>query len=171
MPARPGGHGARWCAAFADMRQSLELVLAGRYRHVLTDRRAFPGRDVFPGLGSEHFSIGERILQRYPVVDEARIIAAEHAAAHVLERAHRLSERPSPITMARIIMVPLLVLAQIALVASLVFRIGVLRMLGLEVVGENGLPASRLRFFARTLLTWSPVLLLAWSETSGSKGL
>ena len=34
-------------------------------------------------------------------------------------------------------------------------------MLGLEVVGENGLPASRLRFFARTLLTWSPVLLLA----------
>lgn len=34
-------------------------------------------------------------------------------------------------------------------------------MVGLEVVGENGLAASRLRFFARTLLTWTPVLLLA----------
>ena len=143
-----------------DMGQSLELVLAGRYRHVLTDRSAFPGRDVFPGLGHQHFLIGERILQRYPVVDEARIIAAEHAAAPVLERAHRLPERPSPISMVRTIRVQLLVLAQIALVASLVFRGGVLRMLGLEVVGENGLPASRLRFFARTLLTWSPVLLL-----------
>ena len=153
---------ARGSAALSpDTRQSLELVLAGRYRHVLTDRSAFRGQDVFPGLGREHFSIGERILQRYPVVDEARIVAAEHAAAHVLERAHRPPERPSPISMVRIIMVPLLVLAQIALVASLVFRGGVLRMLGLEVVGENGLPASRPRFFARTLLTWSPVLLLA----------
>ena len=116
---------------------------------------------MFPGLDHEHFSIGERILQRYPVVDEAQIIAAEHAAAPVLERARRLPERPSPISVARIIRDPLLVLAQIALVASLVFRVGVLRMVGLEVVGENGLAASRLRFFARTLLTWSPVLLLA----------
>ena len=43
-------------------------------------------------------------------------------------------------------------------------------MLGLEVVGENGLPASRLRFFARTLLTWSPVLLLAWVRNEWNQG-
>ena len=61
--------------------------------------------------------------------------------------------------------------AAVALADAVVCRGGVMRLLGLELVTTDGRPASRRRVFARTALTWAPVLLLAliaiWGIASG----
>jgi hypothetical protein len=51
--------------------------------------------------------------------------------------------------------------ATVALVGAVVFRGGVMRILGLELVTTEGRLASRWRVLARTALAWAPVLLLA----------
>jgi len=50
--------------------------------------------------------------------------------------------------------------AILAVIANVVFRRGLIQMMGLELVTADGRPASRLRMLARTAITWSPVLMV-----------
>ena len=62
------------------------------------------------------------------------------------------------------LMTLLFVLTQVALVAhvnALVFRGGVIRVLGLEFVTADGTRASRVRVLARTAATWVPLMIVA----------
>lgn len=62
--------------------------------------------------------------------------------------------------------------ATVAVVDAVVFRGGVMRILGLKLVTPDGRLASPWRVLARTALAWAPVLLLAlitiWGSSIGS---
>lgn len=61
------------------------------------------------------------------------------------------------------IMTLLLALMQVAIIAhvnALVFRGGVIRMLGLELVTADGKRASRFRVLVRTAATWVPLMIV-----------
>ena len=60
----------------------------------------------------------------------------------------------------------LLYVAYCALVNALVFRGGMIRLLGLEFVTADGRRASRLRVLSRTAAAWAPVLIVAAAATS-----
>lgn len=55
----------------------------------------------------------------------------------------------------------LFVVAATSLASAIVWRGGVMRLLGLELVTTAGRPASRGRVFVRTAVTWSPLLFPA----------
>ena len=141
-----------------DERESIERVLATRYRDVMSDGRLFAPQNMSDlSLHDFHRAIASDVLRRHPLpVPDAQVQFSPRTTA-VIRRATG-QETPRPL-IAQAFQLYLAV-AMLAVIANLAFRRGLIRMMGLELVTADGRPASRLRVLARTAITWSPVLLV-----------
>jgi uncharacterized RDD family membrane protein YckC len=142
--------------------EAIEGALASRYRHVLTDPRLFSEYEfAFRYMRSRI----QRVLSRQPTEAEGRR-ASEHSFVQMMmkdpasaksgRRALRLAGKAAIVMFGR----TLSFVALFAVVAALVFRGGLIRAMGLELVTANGRPASRVRVLARTVIAWAPIIVL-----------
>jgi hypothetical protein len=142
-------------------RETIEVALAGRYRHVLMDRRMYTQEYWFAGrVSAEQI---ERVLRRQATEAEGRR-ASEQAVfqAIVKDADDETLDLPPPLSMAvESLAIGLGIVAGLALVSGLAFRGGLMRAMGLELVTTNGQPASRLRVVGRTALAWAPLIVVA----------
>jgi tRNA A-37 threonylcarbamoyl transferase component Bud32 len=144
---------------------ALEVALASRYRHVLTDPRLSLPDYQFVGLWARVQV--ERVLRRQPTETQTRR-AFEHPFVRSTEDtvAQAGLGLPPAGSLPRlgfaVFVVTLEIVALFALVAALSFRGGLLRALGMEIVTPDGRPASRVRAAARTLLAWAPLIVLGF---------
>jgi eukaryotic-like serine/threonine-protein kinase len=165
-----------WQLALADRkfltlaveeRESIELVLATRYRDVMSDGRLFTPRNMsLLNLQEFHRAIASDLLRRYPLPlpDTQAHFGARTAA--VIRRANG-QETPRPLVAQAFQFY--LAVAVLALVANLTLRRGLIRIMGLELVTADGRPASRLRVLARTAMTWTPVLVVPFVMRFGAR--
>lgn len=76
-------------------------------------------------------------------------------------RSHKFKAQPWEIGIVNVAAVLFLVVAVPSIIASLLFRTGLLLwLLGLAIVDDQGRPVSRLRMLLRTIIIWSSVLVL-----------
>ena len=151
-----------------DERESIERVLATRYRDVMSDGRLFTPRNMSDlNLHDFHRAIASDVLRRYPLpVPDAPVQFSARTTA-VIRRANG-QEAPRPFVAQAFQLY--LAVAVLALVANLAFRRGLIRMMGLELVTADGRSASRLRVLVRTAITWSPVLVVPFADAVRHRG-
>ena len=150
-----------WVKLSVEEHESIERALATRYRDVVSDGRLFtPGEMYYLRLHDYHRAIANDVLRRYPQALADPSHHVDGRAANIIQRATG-PDPPRPLLIGAFYMY--LWVAILALVANVVFRRGLIRMMGLELVTADGRSASRLRVMARTALTWSPVLLVSFA--------
>jgi serine/threonine protein kinase len=153
----------RWLAMSSDDRTALEVALATRYREVLADGRLFaPPAADYLRLGDEHRAIALDALRRHPpaALDPQEGMAPRVAA--IVRRVNPDTTLPWYQAVHVRTISGYAVFAIVALIVGVVFRGGLLRIFGLEIVTARGQPARRFRVLARAVLIWSPLLLVPW---------
>ena len=144
--------------------EAIEVVLASRYRHVLTDPRLLTMAIVFNSPYRSGRSRIEHVLRRQPTDAEARRASEypfvqttlkDQAYAKSGLRALRFAGESAIVRFVR----SLKLVALLSLVTAVVFRGGLMRAMGLELVTGNGRPASRVRVLARTVIAWAPIIV------------
>jgi uncharacterized RDD family membrane protein YckC len=143
-----------------DLREALEVLLASRYRAWLEDPARFRSSGRALNLRGTYGDLRRRVLRAYPRVEPARVEAAEKSAAPFVESVLREPAPPLSVWMIPYFQIGVLwPFAVAGIVVSLVFRTGLVRMAGLELVTADGMPARRARLVSRSLLIWSPILI------------
>ena len=146
-----------------EQREAIEVTLASRYRHVLTDPRLSTRDYLFMGVRAQ--TQIERLLRLHPTELEIQR-ASEHPfvrfAANITFPAPgvRMDRRAVVTSAIRSLETGLGMVALFAFASALLFRGGFMRLLGLELVTVDGRPASRLRVLARTAVAWAPLIML-----------
>jgi hypothetical protein len=156
-------------------REAVELALQTRYRAGLTDARLFAGGIKLPRLTSRHRTLANELLRRLPVNGAGPDTPASPAIDRIVKREtappHPLHASAVVLTSLIALTIALVLVAATALMDALMFRGGIMRLLGLDLVTADGRLASRRRVFVRTLVAWAPVLLVAavaiWSIAVG----
>jgi tRNA A-37 threonylcarbamoyl transferase component Bud32 len=143
---------------------AIEVVLASRYRHVLTDPRLLTMAVEFNSEFRSGRSRIQWVLRREPTDAEARRAIERPYVQTTLRdqpyvksglRAVRLAGEFAILGVVR----TLVFVVFLSLVTAVVFRGGLMRAVGLELVIDNGRPASRLRVLARTVIVWAPIIV------------
>jgi hypothetical protein len=157
-------------------REAYEIYIAGRFRQSITNPAVWHS---LPGLSipQKKRTLAEQLIARRPAPSEMEL---KQAAAQV-EPNLKVETIGGPFTSFDIFSKPLILYlganpfvilgAVPSFLAALFFRGGlILRMLGLEVVKKNGAKASRLLIFLRSVVAWSPLLIMGplaqWLFTS-----
>jgi hypothetical protein len=155
------------------MDQSLEIYIAGRFKDLVTNSKAWHNELYKDALTSDQRKLAEEIVaSRSPVSPTAFADAAQRVkplgvdldAAAQMRQSVAASQWKAG-TAARIAMaVPAVWAFYIglpALIAAGLFRGGLLvHSLGLAFVTRDGVPARRWRIFCRGLIVWLPPLLV-----------
>jgi hypothetical protein len=152
-------------------REALELYVADRFGPELADERTW-NDPRSAGLLTPLRPVAARILAgRSSPSDEERRAAHAAAAARL---GNPVSIRRQAVSIATLLpAIVLLVSAIVAVLSALLFKGGLLlRSLGVAVVSPRGSDVSRLRAASRSVVAWSPVLLLwlyvwTWSAAGG----
>jgi hypothetical protein len=146
-------------------REAIEVALATKYRAALTSQHLVSDPFNLLGMTPRRLELAEeRIARRL-----ARADLASHQGNTALETLIKQAGSTSSAipwylgNNYRVLMLlrGLLYVAFFAHVNALVFRGGVIRLLGLEFVAADGQRASRLRVLSRTAAAWAPLLILA----------
>jgi hypothetical protein len=144
-----------------------EQIIAYRFGDTIRDPAEWSSRYAESAIPSEYRRRAEAIAARYPEVTEPEYLAA-------VERVKVWHDRNDPGQLLRssvqfmlVVGVPVLAggfliwVAIFSVLSAVIFRRGLLlRAFGLEIVTSQGVPASRLELFGRSLIVWSPLLLL-----------
>jgi tRNA A-37 threonylcarbamoyl transferase component Bud32 len=143
--------------------EAIEVTLASRYRHVLTDPRLLTIAYEFNSDYRSGRSRIQHVLRRQPTEAESRR-ASEHAFVQMtlkhqayVKSGLRVLRYAGKAIAAFVGLLSLVAL--FALVTALVFRGGLMRAMGLELVTASGRPASRVRVLARTVIAWAPIIV------------
>jgi uncharacterized RDD family membrane protein YckC len=145
-------------------REWIEVGLATRYREVLrsNDLDSAPFRLL--GVTRRSLDLAEERVER----QLARADLGSREPSTALETSIKQAGWTSAITWhltteypVQTLLSGLLSVAWFALVNALVFRGGMIRLLGLEFVTADGRRASRFRVLSRTAAAWAPVLIAA----------
>jgi uncharacterized RDD family membrane protein YckC len=146
-----------WLTLSVDDRESIERALATRYRDVVSDGRLFTPPDMDDlRLHDYHRAIANDVLRRYPQSLADRDQQVGGRAADIIRRATGAQAHPLLADAFELY----LWIGILALIVNVVFRRGLIPMMGLELVTADGRRASRLRVLARTAITWSLFLLM-----------
>lgn len=152
--------------------EAIAVALASRYRHLLTDPRLLTQEYGF--LGRAMQTQIERVLRRQPTEAEGRQ-AREHPLVQSIVNAPTYATSGMGTLgfagKAAILMLgdALTFVALFSLVTGLVFRGGLLRAMGLELVRNDGRPASRVRVLIRTSIAWAPIIALRIASPGASR--
>ncbi len=146
-----------------EARAALEIVIAGRYRHIVHDEKAWSSPACRMAINHDQRAVAERIVAAHPHVGEDELKTAEALVQPLIgAREEKLPEMGPMMNRvaARMIGWMLEAMAVLSLVCALVFRRGPLfGILGIAVVTKGGAEASRLRMLGRGVIAWSPALL------------
>jgi hypothetical protein len=146
-------------------REAIELALATKYRAALTSKHLLSDPMRLLGMTPRRLKLAEERIER-------RLARADLASSQGSTAFETLVEQAGIPSFAvpwylrtnyRVLtlLMGLVSVAYVALVNALVFRGGVIRLLGLEFVTGDGRPASRVRVLSRTAAAWAPLLTVA----------
>jgi eukaryotic-like serine/threonine-protein kinase len=140
----------------------IEIYISHHFRGLITNDSAWSSPFVLAMIKGESRKFAEKSVADFPAPTSAEIAEADKALEKRLPKQDLFTRKPSPA-------IPVLVLATMlgfyvacpAVVAALLFRGGlVLLVAGVTYVRRDGLQASRLRLFWRSLVTWAPAAVL-----------
>lgn len=145
--------------------RSLEIYIASHYRHAITNPAIWQSFYANRMITGTDRLFCEQSVVAHPEPTAEEIAAAKVAAQQVLRSPERRAEeakiRREPwFPLACGVSVHYFLVAIPAVVAAAVFRSGLAMLVcGVAVVRSDGLPASRLRAFCRSLIAWGPFLV------------
>ncbi len=158
-----------------EARADMEIIIAGRYGHILRDPKLWSEGNYKILIQGEQRATIERIVAAHPQVSAEELKLAEgrlHPLVgtkdELMAAGPKMPEMTKMMrTLGHILLNWILVfIAAASLLCAAIFRLGPLfRLLGVAVVTRDGNAASRLRLLGRTLIAWSPVLLSALTIT------
>ena len=152
------GHDGNRRLAPAD-REAAEIVLAARYRAILSDSSLY-APERFLLLTPAHKAAADKILRRHDDAATVDAAAARPAVRALLEGGARFDLPPIAPIGIMMLFGTLVCEGLLALLAAIAVRGVVLRLLGFEIVTADGRRAGRWRTLGRTVIAWSPLLLL-----------
>ena len=135
--------------------RQLAIFIAGHYRALVTDEASWNSPIVLSMFQGDDRRFAQQSVAEHPAPTEAEIADADAA----LKPFTRVFEMPPPqffflLTLGIYVCLP-------ALIAAVLFRGGLmLRMAGVTFVRRDGRRASRWSVLCRTVVAWSPLLLL-----------
>jgi eukaryotic-like serine/threonine-protein kinase len=160
IAARWGFGPENWRRLSDRDRHALEVFLAYRYHPALVSQRIADNSGNLLADDDKR-AIVDRVLRRAPVTAiEGDVASANPRVRAIVQRT--LSEEPP--SFAEVFLFGLLVCLAangvFALILAVACRGVCLRLLGFEIVANDGRRATRARVTSRALLAWSPVLVL-----------
>ncbi len=158
-PSRRGG---------GQQRRAMEVYVAGRFRATITDPSVWSHTFTESLFTANQRKIAERAVEAHSNPTDEQVA---DAAAQLRPFLDKMSEGlPGfPVGTDQILVYALamalshliMLLALPSVLCAVLFRRGLLMyVFGIAVVTRDGTPASRLRTFGRSLVTWSPSILL-----------
>ena len=149
-----------------DVRQAMEIYIAGRHRTRLTDAGFWDSPVMQQGISARLRTTADGVASRHPSVSSEDLTRATTAIAPELERLRERQRRESlsdltpaivTVTTAGMLLIVLL----LSIVSSLIVPGGLFtRMLGHAVVTRRGTEIGRAISLARVLVAWAPAI--AW---------
>jgi hypothetical protein len=149
-----------------DVRQAMEIYIAGQHSERLRDPGFWNSPVIQQGIGQRLQPVADRVASRHPSVSPEELTRAATMITPELERLRGRQRRERISDLAPIIVMVttggmLLIVLVISAVSSLIVPGGVFtRMLGHAVVTQRGNEISRMISLLRTLVAWSPAI--AW---------
>jgi len=145
-------------------KEAIEVYIAGRFRTMIMDPTVWDSPSIQAVLTPDEQRLAEESLGKHPHPSSEEM---NHAMAQIKPLIDELNRwhAPSPTILleaATILGGTAIVFIMLpAMVAAMLFRGGMLlHSMDLAIVDRRGSRASRLRVFARSFVTWSPLLLL-----------
>jgi hypothetical protein len=161
-------------------RDALEIYIADRFRSTITNSTIWTDEELDSLIPPSQRQMAERAVARHPSPSAAEVrqavatlgpppasLSASSTTAAALDAVSRclftdksrVGEKGAGVP--PIVFISLVFVMGPSLLASLLLRRGLLlRLLGVEIVTGTGSRARRGRAFLRSLLTWSPLLVL-----------
>jgi hypothetical protein len=137
------------------------IYTANHFRQTITNATTWSNAFVLSLISGESRRFAEQSVVDHPHPTESEIQEAETALKPYVKASKPLGflqERWSPLLMAGVAL--LFYVGFPALLCALLFRGGlVLWVLGVAIVRTDGVRASRLRIFWRSMVAWSPILV------------
>jgi hypothetical protein len=156
-------------------REAIELALATRYRAALASKHLVSDPINLLGMTPRRLKLAEERIERRLARADLTSGEGNTALETLITQAGRTSSAiPWYLrTNNRVLtlLMGFLCVACFALVLALVFRGGMIRLLGLEFVTADGRRASRLRVLSRTAAAWAPLLIVAPVASSAAQWL
>ncbi len=145
-------------------KDAIEVYIAGRFRTMILDPTIWDSPSIQTVLTPDQQRLAEEALGKHPHVSSEEMNRAMAQIKPLIDELNRW-HAPSPTLMleaAAILGGTAIVFIMLpAMAAALLFRGGMLlHSMDLAIVDRKGSRASRLRTFARSFVTWSPLLLL-----------
>jgi uncharacterized RDD family membrane protein YckC len=134
--------------------KAMQVYVVSNFRSQVTNESFWSNKVVQIVIPADERQFAKRALADYPAPTDAEIENARALLKPYL---------PKPLSRMAWLEVSggLVLMAVFSLLAVLLFRRGpMFRVLGVEVVTRNGLPAGRWLIFVRAMVTWLPLLVL-----------
>jgi uncharacterized RDD family membrane protein YckC len=147
--------------------QAFEIYIAGRFRQMITNPATWTSL-VGATISRDQRTTAEQLIATHPAPSEAEFQKSAEVVQPFLKGQwpHDLENLRGKLAKPKILIpaaawILVMCSAVPSLIAALLFRGGlVLRALGLTIVRNDGESASRFRIFWRSLVAWSPLLIL-----------
>jgi hypothetical protein len=146
-------------AQLPDDRQ-IGIYIAQHYRGLITNSASWSSPMVLALIKGDGRKFAEQSVIEYAAPSEAEIADAEATVGKHVPKREFFAEKLPPSMPVMVLAASLLFYVGLpALIAALLFRSGVVLLIaGVTYVRKDGMRASRLRLFWRSLVTWSPVV-------------
>ena len=146
-------------------REAIEGALATRYRAALASAHSVSDPLMSLGMTPQRLRLAEERIERR-LASASAVTSPRNTALETLIEQAGVPSSTIPWYLktddrVMTLMLALMYVACFAHINALVWRGGVIRMLGLEFVTADGQPASRLRVLSRTAATWVPLMIVA----------
>jgi uncharacterized RDD family membrane protein YckC len=139
--------------------KDFEVYVSSHYGELIRNRTNWSAGTAALLINGGNRKFAERSVAEYPAPTAEEVTAADAAIARHLPKQEllRMNERPwFPFVSGLVVLVLFVGIPSMA--AAVAFRRGlVLRIAGVTLVRRDGKPASRLRLFSRSLVTWVPI--------------
>lgn len=140
--------------------RQIGIYISQHYRGLITNAASWSSPMVLALVKGEGRKFAEQSVAEHSAPTEAEIADAEATVGKHVPKQEFFTENLPPSMPVMVLAVSLLFYVGLpALIAALLFRSGVVLLIaGVTYVRKDGLRASRLRLFWRSLVTWSPVV-------------
>ena len=145
-------------------KDAIEVYVASRFRTMILDPTVWDSPSIQTVLTPDEQRLAEESLGKHPHVSSEEMNRAMAQIKPLIDELNRW-HAPSPTLMLEAAAVlggtAIVFIMLPAMAAAMLFRGGMLlHSMDLAIVDRKGSRASRLRIFARSFVTWSPLLLL-----------
>jgi hypothetical protein len=136
------------------------IYIAHHYAGLITNAATWSSPFVLAMIKGDARKFAERSIAEHPAPTEAEIEQADAAVGKFVPKQQVFAEKASVSLPVMVLAAALLVYVGLpALIAAILFRGGIVLLIaGVTYVRKDGLRASRLRLFWRSLVAWSPVV-------------